>query len=68
MSGLPRGTRKPDSAHAQSAGGAGSRRRVGSIPRKGLISEQWIGFTTDEIERVSDAGFPPLRDTPIPPA
>lgn len=37
--------------------GTGQRRRVGSVP-KGAWAEQWIGFSTDEIERVSDGGFP----------
>lgn len=37
--------------------GTGSRRRVGSVP-VGAHSEQWVGFSTDEIERVSDVGFP----------
>lgn len=37
--------------------GTGARRRVGSVP-PGAHTEQWIGFSTDEIERVSTAGFP----------
>ena len=37
--------------------GTGTRRRVGQTP-KGAVSEQWIGFSTDEIERVTTAGFP----------
>lgn len=37
--------------------GTGQRTRVGSVPR-GAKARQWIGFSTDEVERVSDAGFP----------
>lgn len=37
--------------------GTGQRRRVGRVPN-GAWAEQWIGFSTDEVERVSDAGFP----------
>lgn len=37
--------------------GSGQRRRVGRVPI-GAWAFQWIGFSTDEVERVSDAGFP----------
>lgn len=37
--------------------GTGERRRVGSVP-DGATVEQWIGFSTDEVERVTTAGFP----------
>jgi hypothetical protein len=37
--------------------GTATRRRVGPPPR-GTLSEQWIGFSTDEFERVTDSGFP----------
>jgi hypothetical protein len=37
--------------------GTGSRRRVGSVP-SGAVAEQWIGFSTDELDRVTTAGFP----------
>lgn len=32
-------------------------RKVGQPPA-GMVSEQWIGFSVDEFERVTDAGFP----------
>jgi hypothetical protein len=35
--------------------GTGQRRRVGQPPT-GAVAEQWIGFSTDEISRVSDKG------------
>lgn len=37
--------------------GRGTRRLVGSPP-KGAMAEQWIGFSTDEIQRVKTAGYP----------
>lgn len=37
--------------------GTGQRQIVGSVPA-GATAEQWIGFSTDEIQRVSDKGFP----------
>lgn len=37
--------------------GRGARRLVGPVPR-GATAEQWIGFSTDEIHRVSTNGFP----------
>lgn len=37
--------------------GSGQRRRVGRVP-DARWAEAWIGFSTDEVERVSDAGFP----------
>lgn len=37
--------------------GSGQRRRVGSIP-PGIAVEQWIGFSTDEMERATTLGFP----------
>jgi hypothetical protein len=37
--------------------GSGKRRLVGRAPT-GATAEQWIGFSTDEIERVTTAGFP----------
>lgn len=45
--------------------GTGKRRRVGAAP-KGAWAEQWIGFSTDEIERVSDAGFPSYQRPSFP--
>lgn len=37
--------------------GTGTRRRVGPVAGPQL-SQQWIGFSADEIERVTDANFP----------
>lgn len=37
--------------------GTGERNRVGSVP-KGTQVEQWIGFSADEYERATTAGFP----------
>ena len=45
--------------------GDGVRRRVGAVPA-GALAEQWIGFTIDEIERVSDAGFPAYQRPRFP--
>lgn len=45
--------------------GTGQRRRVGTVPR-GKVAEQWIGFSTDEIERVSDSGFPRYQRPEFP--
>lgn len=45
--------------------GSGFQRRVGA-PAAGQHAEQWIGFSTDEIERVSDAGFPGYQTPRFP--
>lgn len=45
--------------------GTGQRRRIGSVPR-GEFVNQWIGFSTDEIERVSDSGFPSYQRPTFP--
>lgn len=37
--------------------GTGELRKVAQPP-KGKVARQWVGFSTDEIERVTDAGFP----------
>lgn len=37
--------------------GTGERNRVGKVPA-GVTVEQWIGFSSDEIVRVTTAGFP----------
>lgn len=41
--------------------GTGQRRRVGSVPAGTTPAEQWIGFSTDEFERVSTGGFKPYQ-------
>lgn len=37
--------------------GTGQRQIIGSVPA-GASAEQWIGFSTDEVHRVSETGFP----------
>lgn len=35
----------------------GQRRRVGPVPT-GAVADQWVGFSTDELDRVTTSGFP----------
>ena len=46
--------------------GTGCRRRVGSVPAGTEPAEHWIGFSTDEIERVTTAGFPGYQKPRFP--